>query len=664
MGGTHQPCIDSVTHHQETLALDVLKAVVRSWPGSFLLVSAKGRIAGASERAAARLGTKAEDLEGQNLDRVFEEPAEKLVALLRRGDREEETRYIELTPRVPGWSGHLYCSVTPLEPSHDRLEPANILHMADEPADTGRVRALSQQVATLENEVGKRKRIELSLEAAQARAEAIVETAVDGIVTIDGGGIIQTVNGAMLETFGYQPEELIGNNVSMLMPQPYRDEHDGYMQTYLETGVKRIIGIGRVVSGLRKDGSEFPMELKVGEFRVQGARRFAGFIHDITARRQMEETLRQREETLRITLEQAPSGIVNLSLDGYIRNANRAFCSLLGTTEEQLTGRHFTELCHPDDDRNCKDVTAQLIKSETPSLHFDCRLLCGDGRTLHVQIYVAVPRDRKGAPTNLIVQIVDRSEERRHADEAREHRERLAHVTRVMTMGEMAAGIAHEINQPLAAIATYSQACHRMIASDSFDKDELLQAMNEVTAQAERAGDVIRHLRAMVKQGQVARQYTDLNAVVSEAIRLANLDAQTVDTPIELALAEDLPMVEADVIQIQQVLLNLIRNAIEAMVKHHAGENRISISTSAYDGDHLLVAVKDTGPGIPEAVADKLFKPFFTTKGTGLGMGLSISQSIIRSHGGRLWFEPGEACGMVFCFTLPKALGASDARSN
>jgi two-component system sensor kinase FixL len=661
--GVPNPCRGiPVTGHANTLELDVFRAVAKSSPEALLLVASDTRIAAANELAASLLGTRSVDLEEKTLDRVFQEPRQTIVQFFEDCSGPSGQACCDLTPRDGECQEGLRCSATPLEPMQSRPQAMFVLRLSKTLPDPETIQILTRQVSELRAEVDKRKQIKVSLEAAQARVEAILETAVDGIVTIDSNGIIHTANGAMVKTFGYQAAELIGRNISLLMPAPHRDEHDQYIREYLRTGIKRIIGIGRVVSGLRKDGSEFPMELKVGEFSVRGERRFAGFVHDITERRRMEETLRQREETLRITLEQAPSGIVSIGIDGRIQNANRAFCRILGCSRRQLIDRYLPELCHPDDDLDFESLSARLIRTERPSLSFDCRLLATDGHTLYVQMYLAVPRDRDGNVSTLIVQIVDRSEERRHADEAREHRERLAHVTRVMTMGEMAAGIAHEINQPLAAIATYSQACHRLIAAGTFDKEELLEAMSEVTAQAERAGEVIRRLRAMVKKGHAPRQITDINALVSEGIRLANIDAQTLDTQIELDLTANLPPVEADVIQVQQVILNLIRNGIDARAKGKALDNHILVTTAAHDGDHLVVAVRDRGLGISEDVADSLFKPFFTTKGTGMGMGLAISQSIIRAHGGRLWFERHKDSGTSFCFTLPCALETSNGK--
>jgi two-component system sensor histidine kinase TtrS len=253
---------------------------------------------------------------------------------------------------------------------------------------------------------------------------------------------------------------------------------------------------------------------------------------------------------------------------------------------------------------------------------------------------------------------IDRRE--RAEEQARRHQADLAHVLRVQTMGEMAAGLAHEINQPLGTIANYAQGCRRRIASGSLTESELMAMLNSIAAEALRAGERIRHLRALVRKQESQREPTDVNRIVHAAVELTEPDARAYGVTVRLELADNLPPVLVDRIQIEQVVLNLLRNAVEAM--HDCrGDGLLVVETRA-DGTGVEVAVRDTGVGLPAEGGALVFEPFVTDKATGLGMGLAISRSIVELHGGRIWAEPNGDRGTTFRFTLPGELrGASDA---
>jgi two-component system sensor kinase FixL len=359
----------------------------------------------------------------------------------------------------------------------------------------------------------------------QARFDALLNAAVDAIVIIEGDGIIESINPAAEKMFGYKNGELIGKNVSVLMPEPYSSQHDQYLQNYHHTGKAKIIGIGREVQAKRVNGQIFPIELSVGEIIEGEERRYIGIIRDITLRKEAQA-------------------------------------------------------------------------------------------------------------------------------EARDSRERLAHVTRLSTMGEMASGIAHEINQPLAAIATYAQACRRLITADNADLDTIAVVLEKINTQAQRAGDVIRRLRSFFKKRKSEHVRSDLNDLIRDSVDLNHADTRVLDHPVILEFADELPPVSVDPVQIQQVVLNLLRNAIDAM-ENKPGKPVI-IATRQHDDDFLEVVVRDHGDGMDEQIALNLFNPFFSTKKGGMGMGLAISQSIVNSHGGQLWYQPDKS-GSAFHFVLPVA---------
>jgi two-component system, LuxR family, sensor kinase FixL len=364
-----------------------------------------------------------------------------------------------------------------------------------------------------------------ALTGESALLRSILETVPDAMVVIDSRGVVQSFSRAAERLFGYRSMDICGQNVKMLMPSPYRDQHDGYLDRYLTTGERRIIGIGRVVVGRRKDGSTFPMELSVGEVNQDGRRLFTGFVRDLT--------------------------------------------------ERQQTDRRLQEL-----------------------------------------------------------------------------QEGLLHVSRLRSMGQMAAALAHELNQPLTATTNYVRAALRLLDAAEPNLPRVRQAMNLAAQQTVRSGEIIRRLRAFVARGEVTRRPESVAKLIEEASALALVGAKEHGIKVLIRIEAHLPKAEVDRVQIQQVLLNLIRNAVESMEGCDIRE--LTVGTVAQDGA-VLVSIADTGGGIPPEIEAKLFQPFVTTKPEGMGIGLSICRTIVEAHGGRLWVQPNAGTGSVFNFTLPVA---------
>jgi len=361
-----------------------------------------------------------------------------------------------------------------------------------------------------------------------ALLRSMIETAPDALVTIGPSGAIESFSPAAERMFGYAAAEVIGRNVRLLMPEPYRSEHDGYLARYLATGERHIIGIGRTVTAAHASGRTFPIELAVGEVRVEGALVFTGFIRDISTR-----------------------------------------------------------------------VAAEAR-----------------ARTLQAD---------------------------------------LSHVGRLSAMGEIASTIVHELNQPLTAIANFGEAARRLVeAGDTSGRAATY--IEKAVAQAHRASDMIRRLRAFVARGSDERESIVVNEVVREAAGLAIVGAadRRIDTRFELA--EGLAEVVADRIQVQQVVVNLIRNGIDAMLEAGTPAPALVVAT-ARDGGAVRVSVTDNGPGV--LAGTEVFAPFVTTKAEGMGIGLSVSRSIVEAHGGRIWTEPAPGGGAVFAFTLPLTAGSA-----
>jgi C4-dicarboxylate-specific signal transduction histidine kinase len=245
--------------------------------------------------------------------------------------------------------------------------------------------------------------------------------------------------------------------------------------------------------------------------------------------------------------------------------------------------------------------------------------------------------------------------ERRLREAEEELRTRITHLTRVSTVGELASSIAHELNQPLTAVATYAQACRRMVETGTAGTGEVSEVLGRISEEALRAGEIIHRLRALVRKGRGQAVECDLNQLLRDVEPLASVDARMHDVNLRVGLEPGLPPVVADGIQVQQVVLNLIRNGVDAMEGVSPSGGELEVSTRSQNNREAVVSVTDHGSGLPEVAEDELFEPFFTTKESGIGMGLSISRSIVEAHGGRLWFSKNRDGGTTFSFTIPFA---------
>ena len=483
------------------------------------------------------------------------------------------------------------------------------------------------------------------------RLSALLDAAVDAMVLIDSAGQVTRFNRAAEKVFGYYAVEVVGRNVSMLMAEPYRAEHDQYMHRYLHTHRPRIIGIGREVTARRKDGTNFPIDLSVGEFRDEVEHGFVGILRDISSRKRSEAELRRSSEELRLIFDHTPTAITITDVHGHIVNANRACEALLGCGREALVGRRHTDLVI-EEDRDALRADFIRAREGGESLSREVRYHGRDGEVMNALVHAGLAREEGGAPLLMIVEIVDRRALYAATREAEELRARLAHVNRLGTLGEMVSGIAHEVNQPLTAIANYASAVRRLLLNGQAEPKELATILEKISHQAERAGQVIRGLRSMTRKQDAERTRLDCNALILEVTRLVEFELRDSGVRLQLELAPRLPPVLGDGVQIQQVVLNLIRNAIEAMGAKARGE-AVTVASVAPSEAVVEIRVTDHGPGLAPEVEDRLFEPFFTTKAQGMGLGLSICKSIVAAHGGELSYRRAERGGAEFLIRLP-----------
>ena len=388
----------------------------------------------------------------------------------------------------------------------------------------------------LRKEIADRKHAEEDLRSSEEKHRVIVEAAHDVVVSMDEKGAILLANPATRRIFGYDPVEIVGKPMTMLMPEMMRKLHENGFRRYLATGKRHLNWQGVEVTAQRKDGQEFPVEVSFGELTSDGHKVFTGFIRDISERKQAEDRLRASERNLQ-------------------------------TTQAEL-----------------------------------------------------------------------------------------ARVSRLTTMGELAASIAHEVNQPLTAVINNGSACLRLLANNNLEPEVLRRALEGIIADGTRASTVLARIRAFIKKEPAEKSELDINEVIQEVLVLAGRELYEHQVLPNHQLKTDLPSVLADRVQLQQVLLNLIMNGIEAMAAVTDRPRLLGVQSRIDESGDVLVAVSDSGTGFGLEL-DRVFNPFFTTKANGMGMGLSISRSLVESHGGRLWAAPNSPHGAVFSFTLPATGG-------
>lgn len=356
--------------------------------------------------------------------------------------------------------------------------------------------------------------------------EALMEAAVDAIIIIDDSGIIEQFNPAAERMFGYSQEEVNGQNVSMLMPEPQRSEHDDYIERYQQSGEGRIIGSGREVNGLRKDGESFPMQLSVGEIRQTDSQRFVGIVRDLTDFRAAQQQVRHLEE-------------------------------------------------------------------------------------------------------------------------------QLLHADRLVILGELTAGIAHEINQPLTAIAAYADAGRTLIErNQETPRDDMQSICERISVQSRRAAEVVQRLRKLVRSGSVSKTRQEIDKIINNVLLLFEYEIKNSKIDLRFSSPKGLPALYVDEIQIQQILVNLVKNSLDALSGAGREDGIIEIMVELVE-EEVVVSVSDNGPGVSAGDREKLFEAFFTTKPKGVGLGLSICKSIAAAHGGSLRYSMEEGGGSRFSLSLP-----------
>jgi two-component system sensor histidine kinase DctS len=376
--------------------------------------------------------------------------------------------------------------------------------------------------------------------------------------------------------------------------------------------------------------------------------------HDITDRREDEEKLKSAFAFRRAMGESLVTGIRAIDLEGRIIFVNPAFCRMIGWSEQELLGMRppFPYWPPEEAEQRRRDLDLTLA-GQAPPGGIEMRVMHRDGHRFDVRMYLSPLIDSSGRQVGWMASMNDITERKRMEEETLRHQERLEQTSRLITMGEMASSLAHELNQPLSAIANYCMGSVNRLKSGDYRREDILAAMEKASAQAERAGKIIRRTREFVKKSEPVRAPAALAEIVEEAIGFADIEARKAAVALRVAIPPDLPPVFADRIMIEQVVLNLVKNGIEAM-QQTPPEARVLNLAARLDGEGMVeVTVADRGCGMTDGQVERLYTPFFTTKAEGMGMGLNICRSIVEFHDGRLWVQPNPGGGSVFRFTLP-----------
>lgn len=514
------------------------------------------------------------------------------------------------------------------------------------------------------SDITKRKRAEIKLQNKLSRLQAMVNTATNAIITIDCRGIVLMFNAAAETMFGYSARDIVGHKINRIMPSPYFEEHDTYIANYLKTGQAKIIGKQREINGQRKDGSIFPLSLNIAEFNDGGdgddGLFFTGILQDISERRRAEEAIRESEHRLALVLHASKLGFWDWDILNHQTIYNTRWYEMLGLKEQNAddySEQFFTSLIHKDDRERVLTKLKQTLEG-SGLFQSEHRLLHSDGHYFWIQENgMIVKRNQEGQPMRMVGSFVDISERKLQEQHKREHQHDYERLLNLEVANQTIAAIAHELNQPLNAAASYTDAAQRFLQKEQIKDKKSLYALEQSVQQIKRAGNVVHELFSFLNARESITTPLGLNNVITNVIALLKDDGFLGDFKIKLELAASLPLVMANDLQLEKVLTNLIRNGVEAMNDAGLDQGSIVVTvTTADNNSYALVSICDSGPGLASESTQKVFEPFYSTKANGLGMGLAISRALIEAQGGQLWCQENEGGrGVTFYLTIPFA---------
>ena len=501
---------------------------------------------------------------------------------------------------------------------------------------------------------------ETELKRIEAHKAAILDSSLDCIVAMDHEGCITEFNPAAERTFGYSRESVIGKHLAeVIVPPSLREKHRAGFARHLATGESRVLGRRIEMTALCADGREIPVEIAITRILQDGPPSFTGYLRDITERKRNEDALLEThaklarsEERWRSVFENSAIGVALTDLNGRYIAANPLFQRMLGYTEEELGQLSFLDITVEEDRELNRALIKELLEGKRPQFQIEKQYRRKNGSTVWVRNSVSIVAGTDRVPQFLMALSEDVTERRLAEEALNETRSELAHMARVTTLSTLTASIAHEVNQPLSGIVTNASTCLRMLDANPPNVEGARETARRTIRDGNRASEVITRLRALFSKKNAAFEVFDLNEAAKEVVALSVSELQGNRVILHSDLAADLPSVLGDRVQIQQVILNLIRNGSDATRSVDDRPRELLVKTECDEGG-VRLSVKDSGVGIDSEIEKKLFEAFYTTKSDGMGIGLSVSRSIVERHQGRLWAIRNEGPGATFLFSIP-----------
>ncbi len=481
----------------------------------------------------------------------------------------------------------------------------------------------------------------------------IVEAAPCGILILDRNGLIVLANAQVEAQFGYSNEELCEKSIEFLIPERLRKSHRAHVDQFFTRQPSRMMA-GRSVRGRRRDGSEIPLEVGLSRITTSHGPNVLATIVDVSEREERAEALRREREFLRQVIDMNPNLIFAKDVEGRFTLVNQAVADIYGIAVEDLVGKkHQTLDSSVEESEFFRRMDLEVMETRRERLISEERITDAAGQTHWLQTIKRPIQDKDGSVSQVLGVSTDITARKQTEIELAGQRNELAHLSRVMMLGELSGSLAHELNQPLTAILSNAQAAQRFMAKAYPDLGELRDILQDIVDDDRRAGEVIQGLRLLLKKGEMRHEPLDVNEAVRSVLRLVRSDMLNGGVGVVTSLAPDLPMAKGDRVQLQQVLLNLVVNGCDAMAGVMASDRVLTVSTRSGDAGSVEVCVSDQGRGIAPENLERVFESFYTTKPHGLGLGLAVCRKIILAHGGRLWATSDNGNGTIFRFTLP-----------
>ena len=473
------------------------------------------------------------------------------------------------------------------------------------------------------------------------------------VLSLDGTLSVPYVSERAPEIFGYSAQELMAEP-ALFRAHFHPDDQERFRTVVLDSANTNQPAECECRFTTRTGELRWAHSVSLPRRMENGDTVWDGITLDITAQKQTHAALRESEQRYRNLVEGMNEGLVVADANQNITYVNDKFCEIVGRERQELLGRTTTHL-YDDDSRaiRLRQLAARHRGEESP---YEIVYTRKDDGRVHAYVSPRALFDAEGHYLGAFGIVTDLTELIEAQRRAREHQANLAHVLRLGTMDEMASTLAHELNQPLAAIVNYSEGSLRRLRADAVTAGgELLEPMTRIAAQARRAAEIVKNIGNFVRRGNIRTEPADINDIINTSVSLIQPEARNAGITISLDLDQGLPPVSVHVFEIEQVILNLLRNGMDALRQGDGGSLRLSVATGLDDDGMVEAAIVDTGRGLPESGIDRIFEPFFTTKQNGMGMGLAISRTIVEAHGGRLSATSNANGGSTFLFTLRRA---------